>query len=99
MPNYLIVSALVTKIQLCSHYFLDHPRILDLIDEDMTISTPKKRTREEDRNEGQTAKKAREEERPTLPVNIRDLSERTLVNMVDTKQRVAESRIVTSEKI
>ena len=27
MPNYLNVYALVTKIQLCSHYFLDHPRI------------------------------------------------------------------------
>ena len=27
MPNHLNVSALVTKIQLCSHYFLDHPRI------------------------------------------------------------------------
>ena len=26
MPNFLNVSALVTKIQLCSHYFLDHPR-------------------------------------------------------------------------
>ena len=30
MPNYLIVSALVTKIQLCSHYFLDHPRKIEI---------------------------------------------------------------------
>ena len=28
MPNHLIVSVLVTKIQLCSHYFLDHLRML-----------------------------------------------------------------------
>ena len=31
MPNYSNVSALVTNIQLCSHYFLDHPRINDCI--------------------------------------------------------------------
>ena len=73
--------------------------ILDLTDEDMTLSTPKKRTREEDHYEGHNSKKAREGERPTLPVDIRDLSERTLVNIVDKKQRVAERTIVAAEKI
>ncbi|MEW8548571.1 MAG: hypothetical protein AB2693_34145, partial [Candidatus Thiodiazotropha sp.] len=53
--------------------------ILDLADDNMSISTPTKRSRDTKDEAPQETKKPREE---SLPVDIRDLSERTLVDMV-----------------
>ena len=69
--------------------------VLELTDEDMTLSTPVKRAREEESNVPKSnAKKVREE----LSVDISDLSERTLANLVDRTVKIAQRRLVLSEE-
>ena len=69
--------------------------VLELTDEDMTLSTPVKRAREEESDVPKcNAKKVREE----LNVDVSDLSERTLVNLEDRAVKMAQRRSVLSEE-
>ena len=72
---------------------------MDLSDENMSLSTPSKRGREDDEEQIQSAKKARDEDKTQLTVNVADLSERTLVELVQNAQKTAERSMSVSEKM
>lgn len=69
--------------------------VLELTDEDMSLSTPVKRAREEETSEQETnAKKVREE----LSTDVADLSERTLTDLVGRAIKMAQKHSVLSEE-
>lgn len=72
--------------------------VLQITDDDMTLSTPTKRVMEEDDQEVK-AKKHKGDSTPRLPVNVADLSERTLVKVVESAQKVAERSMAASEQM
>ena len=97
-PPYVPTPVLRTE----KEQSLEHPHeedILDLSDENMSLSTPSKRGREDDEEQIQSAKKARDEDKTQLTVNVADLSERTLVELVQNAQKTAERSMSVSEKM
>ena len=68
--------------------------VLVLQDEDMIISSPKKRELE-DGTKGMGRKRMRED----LPDNIRELSEQTLVETVEGQRRVGARSVVVTEQL
>ena len=70
--------------------------VLQLTDDDMTLATPTKRVMEDEDQEVK-AKRQKRDSVPCLPVDVADLSERTLVKLVDSAQKVAERGIAASE--
>ena len=97
-PPYVPTPVLRTE----KEQSLEHPHeedILDLSDENMSLSTPSKRGREDDEEQIQSAKKARDEDKTQLTVKVADLSERTLVELVQNAQKTAERSMSVSEKM
>lgn len=73
--------------------------MLELEDDNMSISSPVKRRREEEVTVPKEVKRPRENEPVKLPVNVQDLSERTLVETVESAQKVGKRNIVVSEDL
>ena len=71
--------------------------VLEITDEDMSIATPVKRAREESEVEPVQKKKAKEDTK--LLVDIKGLSERTLVQIVDEALKTAERNLAVNEQM
>ena len=72
--------------------------IVDLEDENMSFSSPVKRSRGEEEKGSCSHKKARLEEEERLRVNVKDICEKTMMKIVERSKKVVEGNRVISEK-